>query len=175
MKRAMIATLALLTCAAPAAHAAQIVALGASNTEGRGRGATADGVPRSQAFPAQLERLLNAGGCRASVLNAGKAGDTTAGMLRRLPGVMSKDTKLVILQPGGNDARRGDASSAPANVEAIERYVAARGAKVVLLDNLGRIAPRSSRMPDGQHFNTEGHAAFAQYLLSQARSTACGG
>ena len=155
--------------------AAQVVALGASNTEGRGRGATADGVPRAQAFPAQLERMLVSNGCRVRVLNAGIAGDTTAGMLRRLPGAMGKDTKVVIFQPGGNDARRGDASNVAANTEAISRYVAARGATMITMDNPGRIAPRSSRMPDGQHYNAEGHAAFAQSIYSQVRSAACGG
>ena len=123
------------------------------------------GVPRAQAFPAQLEKLLQSQGCKVSVLNAGVAGDTTAGMLRRLPGVMGKDTRVVILQPGGNDARQDSADQTSAIVAAIK----ARGVAVVMMENLGRIAPRSSRLPDGQHFNAEGHAAFAAYVVSDVR------
>ena len=84
----------------------EVVAIGASNTEGHGRGRTADGVSREQAYPAQLERLLASQGCRVRVLNAGRAGDTTDGMLARLPGLIGTGTKVVIVQPGGNDERR---------------------------------------------------------------------
>ena len=155
------------------AQAAEVVALGASNTEGKGRGATPDGVPRSQAYPAQLERLLASQGCRVRVQNAGVAGDTTSGMLRRLNGVLAKDTKVLILQPGGNDARRGEAGRAD-NIAAITQAANARGVKVVMLDALGRLAP-DARLPDGQHFSAAGHAAFAAYLAPRVRSAgACG-
>jgi acyl-CoA thioesterase-1 len=171
--RCLVAVLCL-GCAAPAL-AAPVVALGASNTEGRGRGATPDGVPRSQAYPAQLEKLLASQGCRVRVANAGIAGDTTAGMLRRLPGAIGKDTRVLILQAGGNDARRGEGASTAANVAAIEAYARQRGIAVITLDQLGRIAP-GARLPDGQHFSAEGHAAFAAYLAPRVRAAgACGG
>ena len=156
-----------------AAFPAQIVAMGASNTAGRGRGATPDGVPREQAFPAQLERVLNASGCHARVLNAGVAGDTTSGMLQRLPGSLGKDTKVLILQTGGNDARRGEAGKTQANVSAMREIAARRGIAVIMFDNLDAIAPAGSHLPDGQHFSAAGHAAFAAYLAPQARA-ACG-
>lgn len=151
----------------------EIVALGASNTEGRGRGSTPDGVPREQAYPAQLQQLLQGLGCRVRVLNAGVAGDTTGGMLARLPGVVGAGTRVVILQPGGNDRRRGEAGSA-GNIEAMQRAVAARGANVVMLDQLGRIAG-PYRLLDGQHFSAEGHARFAAHLAPLVRAAgACG-
>lgn len=172
-KRISLACIFQLGCLSMAA-AAQIVALGASNTEGKGRGRTPDGVPRAQAYPAQLERMLNAQGCRVRVLNAGKAGDTTRGMLARLAGAMSKDTKVVILQPGGNDARRGEVAERSANIAALQSAIVARGAKVVMLEDPGRIAG-PHRLPDGQHFSAEGHAAFANYLAPRVRSAgACG-
>ena len=59
------------------AAAATVVALGASNTFGKG-------VARNQSYPAQLEALLRARGFSARVINAGINGDTTAGMLARL-------------------------------------------------------------------------------------------
>ncbi len=70
--------------AAASAAAVNIVALGASNTYGAGRGRTAGGVSPSEAYPAQLEALLRAhAGVDAHVTNAGVAGDTTAGMFAR--------------------------------------------------------------------------------------------
>ncbi|MBM3607532.1 MAG: esterase, partial [Alphaproteobacteria bacterium] len=141
---------------------AQVVALGASNTEGKGRGKTPDGVPRAQAFPAQLERMLNAQGCRVKVRNAGIAGDTTSGMLRRLPNLLTKGTRVLIIQPGGNDARRGQGGTAQ-NIAQMRAMAEARGVRVVMLEALGRIA-RAHRLPDGQHFSAQGHAQFAAYL-----------
>ncbi len=148
--------------------AAEVVALGASNTEGKGRGSTHDGVPRSHAYPAQLERLLTAAGCRVHVLNAGKAGDTTGGMLARLPGAMDKDTRVVILQTGGNDARQGEAGNAFVNIAAIQSYVAAHGARVVTMGRLNAIAG-AWRLPDRQHYSVEGHVAFANSVLGEVR------
>ncbi len=168
--RGALLVVAFLGSAAPVC-AATVVALGASNTEGKGRGAHADGVPKSQAYPAQLQAMLAARGCRATVLNAGVAGDTTAGMLRRLPGALGKDAKVLILQPGGNDARRG-ASDTEANIAAIKSYAGARGVTVVMLDNL-RVA-RDHRLPDGMHFSAEGHKILAQSILSDVAAAACG-
>src|SRR5262249_62044821 len=72
------------------ADAATIVALGASNTYGKG-------VSRSEAYPAQLEALLRARGYNARVVNAGISGDTTGGMLGRLDGAGPGGTGLVLL------------------------------------------------------------------------------
>ncbi len=169
MSRKIILALAVLLGSLSNVAAAPVVALGASNTEGKGRGRTPDGVPRAQAYPAQLERMLVQQGCRVKVLNAGKAGDTTRGMLSRLKGVLAKDTKVVILQPGGNDARQGDSSDTFANVAAIQNAVSAHGAKVITMGPLGRMA-RQYQLPDGQHYSVEGHVIFAQSVLSDVRS-----
>jgi acyl-CoA thioesterase I len=72
-----------------AAHA-QIVAFGASNIAGRG-------VNSSEAFPAQLERLLAARGHNVHVANAGISGDTNAGMLARLDQAVPEGTRIVLL------------------------------------------------------------------------------
>ena len=84
----------LLTFLTAASNGAEIVALGASTTQGFGKGRHASGVSMDQAYPAQLERLLRAKGCSAEVLNAGVAGDTTGGMLARLPGLLSTNTRV---------------------------------------------------------------------------------
>jgi acyl-CoA thioesterase I len=158
-----------LTLEASVATAAPIVALGASNTEGMGHGKHADGVPREQAYPAQLERMLNSSGCRVQVVNAGVAGDTTSGMLRRLPGLLETNTKVLVLQPGGNDERRGQGENVWGNIAAIQRIAGQHGTKVIVLDRLDRIAP-DARLPDGQHFSATGHAKFAAYLVPKVRA-----
>src|SRR5713226_10367112 len=126
MKRRMwlglLATFGLLFVSA--AQAATVVALGASNTFGKG-------VSRSQAYPAQLEALLRARGLNVHVINAGINGDTTGGMLARLDRVVPKGTSVVILQPGGNDRRKG----APDQTSEILTHSHAMGVKVVLLPN----------------------------------------
>ena len=157
---------------AGSALGAEVVALGASNTHGRGKGRHLDGVDRPQAFPAQLQAMLAAQGCAARVLNAGVAGDTTAGMLRRLPPLIKKETRVLILQTGGNDRRQGIDNSSE-NVAAIKAFVESRGVKLVMLDRLGRIAG-PYRLPDGQHFSAEGHTLFAQSVLSEVKAAACG-
>jgi acyl-CoA thioesterase I len=74
------------------AHAATVVALGASNTFGKG-------VSRSQSYPAQLEELLRARGLNVRVINGGINGDTTGGMLARLDRVVPKGTSIVSFSP----------------------------------------------------------------------------
>jgi acyl-CoA thioesterase-1 len=148
-----------------------IVALGASNTSGSGQGKHPGGVARNQAYPAQLEALLRARGIDAHVRNAGVPGDTTGGMLRRLNSAVPNGTHIVILQTGGNDARKGVSSGeAGANTAAMTSTLQARGVKVILLDSLN--APASTRDPDGQHFNAQGHAAIAASLLPRVIAAA---
>jgi acyl-CoA thioesterase-1 len=159
----LVAAAALFSCAAEAAQV-NIVALGASNTSGAGRGRTNGRVPSSQAYPAQLQALLAAKGISARVTNAGIPGDTTGGMLARLNSAVPNGTSIVIFQPGGNDARRGDGASRQSNIAEIKHRLAARHIKVIMLGHLGQIAPRGTRDPDGQHFNAQGHAAFAAWL-----------
>lgn len=168
----IVAAAALFACCAQAAAEVNIVALGASNTSGAGRGRTNGGVPRSQAYPAQLQKLLAAQGLAARVANAGIPGDTTGGMLARLDSAVPKGTTIVILQPGGNDARRGDGASRESNIAEIKRRLSARNIKVIMLGHLGQIAPKETRDPDGQHFNAQGHAAFAAWLAPQVIAAA---
>jgi acyl-CoA thioesterase-1 len=167
--RAVVVAACLAALRGPV-EAAEVVALGASNTIGRGRGSTPAGVPPAQAFPAQLERLLRAQACPVKVANAGVAGDTTRGMLARLPKAIGRDTRVVILQPGGNDGRRGEGSETAANVAEIQRQLTAGGITTITLDRLGQLAG-PYRLADGQHFSAEGHAAFAAHLAPQVVQT----
>jgi acyl-CoA thioesterase I len=136
------------------AEAATIVALGASNTYGKG-------VARNQAYPAQLEAILRTKGSTVRVVNAGINGDTTEGMLQRLDRAVPNGTSAVILQPGGNDRRKGS----PDRTAEIQSRLSARGIRVIMLANgMLRGLPHQ---PDGQHLTPEGYHMLAQSLASQ--------
>ena len=170
MRKSLLAVALLgLLASAWSANAAplNIVALGASNTSGRGQGSHPGGVSPNQAYPAQLEAMLRAKGIDAHVRNAGIPGDTTGGMLRRMNSAVPNGTQIVILQTGGNDARQGAGGDVGPNTAQITSKLNARGIKVILLDNLSAYAPSSTRDPDGEHYNAQGHAAIAAGLLPQ--------
>ena len=145
----------LSTVAVAAANAATIVALGASNTYGKG-------VARNQSYPAQLEAILRAKGANVHVVNAGINGDTTEGMLARLDRAVPNGTSAVILQPGGNDRRKGR----PDHTSDIQSRLAARGIKVIMLEN--GMLHGLPHQPDGQHLTPEGYHRLAESLASQA-------
>jgi acyl-CoA thioesterase-1 len=152
--RGCLALLAILTFGAASADAATIVALGASNTYGKG-------VERNQAYPAQLEAILRAKGSNAQVVNAGINGDTTEGMLGRLDQAVPNGTTAVILQPGGNDRRKGR----PDRTADIQNRLAARHIRVIILANsMLRGLPHQ---PDGQHLTPEGYHMLAASLASR--------
>lgn len=136
------------------AGAATVVALGASNTAGKG-------VSPGEAYPAQLEALLRARGLNVSVVNAGISGDTTGGMMARLESAVPKGTSVVILQPGGNDLRRGMSNY----TGEIRKRLAAMGAKVVMLPN--EMFRGKPRQPDGMHLTPQGYQMLAQQLVGQ--------
>jgi acyl-CoA thioesterase-1 len=150
--------LGISNLAVASADAATIVALGASNTYGKG-------VARNQAFPAQLEAILRAKGSSVRVVNAGISGDTTEGMLRRLDRAVPNGTSAVILQPGGNDGRK----NSPDRSSEIQSRLSARGIPVILLpNNAFRGLPHQ---PDGQHLTPEGYHMIAESLASQVAGT----
>jgi acyl-CoA thioesterase-1 len=154
------ALMILLVAGSACAASITIVALGASNTYGKG-------VARNQAYPAQLEAMLRANGRDVRVVNAGINGDTTGGMLSRLDSAVPAGTKVVIVQPGGNDARKGQGDGA-ANVATISSRLAARGIKVVMLPN--QMLSGLPHQPDGMHLTPEGYRMLAAALLSQVSS-----
>jgi acyl-CoA thioesterase I len=136
------------------AHAATVVALGASNTFGKG-------VSPGESYPAQLEAMLHAKGINATVVNAGINGDTTGGMLARLDSAVPKGTSVVILQPGGNDMRKGQ----PDQTGAILGRLRALGVRVVMCPNsMFRGLPHQ---PDGVHLTPEGYRMLAAKLVGQ--------
>jgi acyl-CoA thioesterase I len=152
---------AVLLWACGSADAATIVALGASNTFGKG-------VARDQAYPAQLEAILRSKGRDVRVINAGVNGETTGAMLSRIDRAVPNGTSVVILQPGGNDRRKGIEAERAHNISQIESRLTARGIKVIMLENsMLRGLPHQ---PDGEHLTAEGYRMLAQSLAEQVAS-----
>ena len=164
---ALVATvlsgLAAATCAD-----AQVVAIGASNTAGRGHGHHTGGVDAAEAYPAQLEKLLHARGMNVTVKNVGIAGDTSAGMAARLDSVIEPGTRVVIIQPGSNDALRGGSLlDARRNVDEMSRRLKSRGIRVIVLNGMRSSVPPTTWDADGEHVNARAHAMIAARLLPQ--------
>jgi acyl-CoA thioesterase I len=156
---AAIALMAATAGPALAQGRVEIVALGASNTEGWG-------LSPSQSYPARLQALLMAKGIDANVSNAGIAGDTTGGMLARLDRAVPAGTQIVILQPGTNDEYMGTGAERAANIEKIRSRLAARNIKLLLIENAMLDAlPRSELRADGVHFTPAGYALLAERIL----------
>lgn len=65
------------------------------------------GVEPGEAYPAQLQRAVDAAGLGYRVVNAGVSGDTTAGGLRRLNWVLRQPVDVLLVALGGNDGLRG--------------------------------------------------------------------
>ena len=160
MRTGCLALLLAMMLFGTAADAATVVALGASNTYG-------NGVARSQAYPAELEAILRARGVVIHVVNAGINGDTTEGMLRRLDSAVPNGTRAVILQPGGNDLRKGSAD----RTAEIQGRLSARKIPVIMLANsmLGGLP----HQPDGMHLTPEGYRMLAEALASQVAAAIC--
>ena len=65
------------------------------------------GLPANAAFPAKLQKSLNANGIAVDMINAGVSGDTASGGRDRLDWSVPEGTEAVIVELGANDALRG--------------------------------------------------------------------
>ena len=114
-----LSCLALMASGFPVTAApVHIVALGASNSAGKGVGMRA-------AWPAQLEAMLRARGYDVRVDNAGVSGDDTSRMLGRIQRAVPEGTRIVILdKAASNDRLRGiDTDS---NIARMQAYLRGR-------------------------------------------------
>ena len=93
------------------------------------------GLPDEQhSWVALLERRLVEQGYGHEVVNASISGDTTAGGLARLPGLLDRhDPQIVILELGGNDGLRGlPIPTMRSHLEEMIRLAQQSGAHVLL-------------------------------------------
>ena len=158
LKRFLLVGIVVVSVGAGSQAQAQIVAIGASNVAGRG-------VSSSDAWPAQLEGMLEAKGRHVHVVNAGINGDTNAGMLARLDSAVPAGTKIVLLDRfgGGWNARRLHQGDQNAELAAIEARLRSRGIRVIPM--WWNAVLRNYLQPDHIHFTPEGHRLVAAHML----------
>ena len=130
------------------------MALGDSLTAGLG-------LVESQAYPALLQKKIDADGYKFEVVNAGVSGDTSAGGLRRLDWALDGNVKVLIVALGGNDGLRGlSVGEMKQNLTKIIEAAQARGIVVILA---GMEAPPNY----GEEYATAFRAAFRDVAREQ--------
>ena len=65
------------------------------------------GLDPSEAFPALIQKKIDAAKLNFTIINAGVSGDTTAGGLRRMDWLLKRRIDVLLLELGGNDGLRG--------------------------------------------------------------------
>jgi acyl-CoA thioesterase-1 len=141
--------IALMTVANPAWAGAtkpiKLVVLGDSLSAGLG-------LPAQDAFPAKLQKALQAKGIAVDMTNAGVSGDTSSGGRDRLDWSVPDGTEGVILELGANDAMRGiDPDLTRAALTDIVGRLKARKIAVMLC---GMLAPPNFGADYGARFNS---------------------
>ena len=145
----------LFTAAAEATKPLHIVAFGDSLSAGYG-------LRPKDAFPAQLQKQLKAGGHNVVVTNGSVSGDTTADGLQRLEWAVPDGTDAVILELGGNDALRGiEPKQTRANLEKIIASLKKRNIPILLA---GMMSPANW----GDHYSDEFDAIFPDLAREHA-------
>ena len=113
--------------------------------------ASSYGLDLAEGFPARLEQRLRAAGHACEVLDAGVAGDTSAGGRARLEWLLADQPSHVIVELGGNDALRAlPPAELERNLDAILARLAAEEIPTLLA---GMLAP--------PNLGTDYGAAFA--------------
>jgi acyl-CoA thioesterase-1 len=78
------------------------------------------GLDPNEAYPALVQRKLDAAGLHYRVVNAGVSGETSAGALRRIDWLMRQPVSVLVLETGANDGLRGqDPETTRSNIQAI--------------------------------------------------------
>lgn len=112
----------------------RLLVLGDSLTSGYG-------LPSRDSLPVRLETSLHDLGLDVDVINAGVAGDTSAGGLARLEWTLSDNPHAVIVALGANDALRAlDPALTRENLDRIVGALGERGLPVLIT---GMLAPRN--------------------------------
>jgi acyl-CoA thioesterase I len=145
----LFAAMPMLPAAAQApavqpAKPVRVVVLGDSLTAGLG-------LPATAAFPARLQKALQAKGIEVEMINAGVSGDTSSGGRDRLDWSIPQGTDAVILELGANDALRAiDPKVTRAALADILARLKMRGVAVLLC---GMLAPPNYGADYAARFN----------------------
>jgi acyl-CoA thioesterase-1 len=98
---------------APSAASPVVLFLGTSLTAGQG-------LDPEQAYPALIQKKIDAAGLGYRVVNAGLGGDTSADALGRLDWLLRQKVDVLVVETGANDALRGqDPAATRENIQAI--------------------------------------------------------
>lgn len=116
------------------------------------------GLDPADAYPALLQKKIEAENLPWSVSNAGVSGDTTAGGARRVSWALAKGADVLVIALGGNDGLRGIPP------EQTERNLAAIVDKARAKHPAVRIVIAGMRMPDnmGADYIAAFHKTFAK-------------
>jgi acyl-CoA thioesterase-1 len=161
----------------------KIVALGGSNTYGKG-------VSRDEAYPAQLERLLRAAGYDVVVKNEGTNGQTTVDELGKVHSAVPDGVKIVIFAPGGHD-NRSDSNKFVGNSDynirtivqkLLERHIlvlfsgrrdqrqCVENLDVAMMPPIRRLAPETERQAgDPEHLTPNGYKMVAEKMVPRVK------
>jgi acyl-CoA thioesterase-1 len=78
------------------------------------------GVDPDEAFPALIQKRIEAAGWKDTVVNAGVSGDTSADGLGRIDWLLKQRIDMLVLELGGNDGLRGlPVAATQTNLQAI--------------------------------------------------------
>jgi acyl-CoA thioesterase I len=142
-------------------------------------------VPRTHAYPVQLENALRKKGIDVTVKNAGIAGDTMQGALKRFDTAIDPGTDICIVEFGLNDLRTGVSRPAlHARLAELIKTLTARHIDVLVVGagglDLAQVArdhgaryvqwqlpPGKFRARDGAHYNAEGYRRVVGQMLPQ--------
>jgi acyl-CoA thioesterase-1 len=98
---------------APSAASPVVLFLGTSLTAGQG-------LDPEQAYPALIQKKIDAAGLGYRVVNARLGGDTSADALGRLDWLLRQKVDVLVVETGANDALRGqDPAATRENIRAI--------------------------------------------------------
>lgn len=149
----------LLLPAVSIAETIRIVAIGASNTNGKG-------VGRSKAWPNQLQTMLKQKGYDVRVINKGVNGNTTSQVLRRLPRALGLNTQIAIVAVPLDNDRKKRVKNTNANVAKMRAILEQRGIRYVFI-NRPRQWAKYQFQSDRLHFSVAGHRTLATKLVSK--------
>lgn len=97
----------------PAGERGRIVFIGTSLTAGLG-------LDPDQAYPAIIQRKLDAEGLPFEAVNAGVSGETSASARRRIDWLLRQPASVLVIETGANDGLRGlEVDSLRSNIQAV--------------------------------------------------------
>ena len=145
---------------------AQIVVIGASNSQGKG-------VSPAEAWPAQLQSMLTAKGSNTQITNAAVSGQTTGQALAQLSSVLPNGTKIVLMAQGTqNDTKKGvSQEDALANKKEMKKLLQERGIRIInVLGIIHAVGHQPGMLQaDHIHLTAEAHRKVAMQLMGAIR------